>query len=329
MGYSLDGTETLEQRATPFRSHPRDFFQNRSHPFFLSQFFRDHYDEALAHLPATIRFMLNEPPGYPPLDTRVDGIQRGLEDALATHSLPILLLALLGAAAAARVGGAWPRRLLAVIYLLVLGLGTLLGAAKLPFSVKFFLPLLIVLPTGVLAGVALPFWLAFRGSRRGMDLPWWPLVLVAASLLVWGPWSGRAAQERLLAFDPQRTHLARFLSLRQRLESDDALDNVVVDLTKTGQAAALYLHQARVLTGQFSSGHPPIRIPPSPAAQQRFLVLCFALSPCQEDTWWTRVDVALRRDPRFERLGQGLYQDLRPAEEVVLLPDYRASNGGP
>lgn len=278
--------------------------------------------EALVGLPRTLRFLLETRPGYPPAQTRIPGIRQGLADALATGTLPALFLALVGCLGV--LGRPSPGRRVLAVTLLAVGIGgSFLGATRLPFVVRFFLPVLVVLPGLALAGAAVPFRLAAGPRRGGHELAFLPVPVVALLLLFLGsgPWSSSAARSRLAVFDPMKTTLASFLDLQAELRPQDE----VVDVTGSAQAAALYATTARVVFGTFTGRTPPIHLPASTGGGRRFLVLCTAIHPCQEADFWVPLEAALARNPRYRVLRHGYVEDLTPGLPDILWPDYRPS----
>lgn len=276
---------------------------------------------ALTGLPGTLRVMATTPPGYPPLSNRMPGIRNGLETSLGAPIQAVLLLALLGCLApllkARGSGSGWARPILATLLLGVAMGGSLVGATRLPFQARFFQPVMVFLPVLALAGAALPFRALARGRGEGA---WWAVPVVAVLLLLpgAGPWSTSEAQDRVQVAQGS----ARTLLSVKELEALVGPQDVVVDLTQSAQAVALYLNRSRVAMGAFRDRQPPITVAASPGAHRRFLFLCTALHPCDESPWWLQVEAELASDTRFRPFRPGIWEDLAPQEPLVILSSF-------
>ena len=269
---------------------------------------------ALAGLPRTIEVMLHTPAGYPGLGARLVDTPTVLRSALGLGGslLPLILVPM--GCLAVRIEG-WPRRALAVGFLLGFVLSQALGAHGVPLRAYYVIHLLVLAPALILAAA----WGLARvlPQRLGplSTLPLWLLPLLALVLLHSSSGMGHAAAAKtvsahhfaFLGSPSARTTATR---LRRELEPGD----VVLDATTQRQATDAFHGLVTLQRSAQDHGQAAVRAP-GIAAERRFVVLDCAFAhrfPPQAVMLGQR----LSAQPRFRQWAGCIYTDAQPGEAV-------------
>ena len=278
------------------------------------EFQEGHYrfgdDDALRHLPETLRFLTTRPAAYPPLSTRLAEHKAGWVTDLGASRLPEALwipLLVAGALGAARGVPLW-RGLGAAACLLVVVGGGMIGALRIDYASRYVLPSLVVLPVVWAAGATAAVSVVGPIVARilGWSLPSRPsvsafgLVLFSVGFVLERDEAPLAAEAARRAAHP----ISALVRLRDTLHAED----VVVDATLSRAVTAMFWGRARIEQAVVPTTGPPVIYGAEVGGARRFVIVGCAFTPCQKVSW----RLALHQtdaSPRMRRVVDGLWED--------------------
>ena len=280
---------------------------------------------ALLNLPRTIKFFVNGMQGNIPLADRIQSHRSGLREMFPYVDW-FLLLIIPGCLAAGsfRCRGK-PARQWMVPWALAAGYATafvaimVLGMLSTVWISRYTLPLLVLLPTLLLAGVTALFRPLFSAPQRDAALYWWPLLLAVAWNVATAnhSWSrqqvkGRIAhQAGILGSNEDHRFLMRIRQMEGRIG--------VVDLTYRGETPTLIPQHMLILPEEES-----FSVHVTQAHRRRFI-----LEPCLPTPQEPHPHLVIPESDRLVRRSGCIYEDTTPGRPLILkstfctaCPDY-------